>query len=99
MCIVHEIATLANAIQNCRNVENVEFVELGSYVVYLHVILRTKRFVMAYYPQQNRIAVDELLTPDGMEAPAQHWYKDFPAAKQKLVMMLDDVIRTTPRDN
>ena len=87
-----DMRTFASELTHCGSPYEVEFSPLPSGLAYLHVRVRGRCFVMAYYPRHNGIGVDEVLDDEGFEMGYKYWFTDFESAKAKLTSLLNEAI-------
>jgi hypothetical protein len=93
MNIVEEMSGLASELPRLAIGIRVDSRPLPSGVTYLNVAVRGRSFVMAYFPREGGIGVDEILQGEGFYESYRHWFTNFAAAKQKLLEMVSDAIR------
>ncbi len=92
MSIVDDIAELAEEIRGSGKGIRVEFEPLPSGVAYLDVVARGRLFVMAYFPREGGIGVDEVSDDDEIGSGYRRWFRDFSSAKQELLAMVNESI-------
>jgi len=85
MNVVAEISQLANTIGREDPGVEVDFAPLPSGVVFLHVRVSGRCFVIAHYPQRSGFGVDEVLDGEGFETGYRYWYPEFSDARRKLL--------------
>ncbi len=96
MDIVHRMQEFAAELTTWSTPLRVDYSPAPSGLTYLHVNHGGRCFVMAYYPKENGIGVDEVLEDEGFEMGYRHWFEEFEPAKEKFLSLLNEAIDSAP---